>query len=58
MQDSDNGEVKYVGTGWLQEKRPLVIATPYNIPFLLDVMGKGEVKNFVPVTSEFPPYVD
>lgn len=42
MQNADNGEAKYVGIGQLQDKRPLVIATPYNIPFLLDVTGKGE----------------
>ncbi|XP_064644436.1 putative gamma-glutamylcyclotransferase CG2811 isoform X2 [Lineus longissimus] len=42
IQNKDNGEAKYIGIGQLQDRRPLVTATPYNIPFLLDVPGEGE----------------
>lgn len=36
-----NGVAKYVGGGTSLIKLPLVVATKYNIPFLLNVPGSG-----------------
>ena len=36
------GKSIIVGTGYTQNKFPLVIATKYNIPHLLDAVGKGD----------------
>ncbi|XP_054257624.1 putative gamma-glutamylcyclotransferase CG2811, partial [Macrosteles quadrilineatus] len=37
----ENGTAKFVGEGRTAVKYPLVIASRYNIPFLLDVPGTG-----------------
>ena len=39
---SSSGKSELVGTGYTENKFPLVIATKYNIPHLLDAVGKGE----------------
>lgn len=39
--DLSNGHAQLVGLGETIEKYPLTIATRYNIPFLLNVPGKG-----------------
>uniref|UniRef100_A0A0A9VXG6 Gamma-glutamylcyclotransferase family protein n=1 Tax=Lygus hesperus TaxID=30085 RepID=A0A0A9VXG6_LYGHE len=41
LEDSEKGDHKYVGEGLTKSKYPLVVATRYNIPFLLDSPGKG-----------------
>ncbi len=37
------GTTKFVGQAKLNERYPMVIASKYNIPFLLDKPGSGEV---------------
>ena len=37
-----NGLAKFIKTGKTVDKYPLIIATRFNIPFLLDVPGSGE----------------
>ncbi|KAK7794289.1 hypothetical protein R5R35_014573 [Gryllus longicercus] len=41
MEDKAFGYSQYICNGVTVEKYPLVIATRYNIPFLLDVPGEG-----------------
>lgn len=43
MQDVKNGVAKFVSSAVTTEKFPLVVATRYNIPFLLNKPGTGEV---------------
>ncbi|XP_067931018.1 putative gamma-glutamylcyclotransferase CG2811 [Watersipora subatra] len=38
---SENPSVKYLGKGKTQEKRPLVIASTLNVPFMLNKLGAG-----------------
>lgn len=38
------GNAKFVGSGKTAHKFPLVIATRYNIPFMLPCAGNGQVK--------------
>ena len=40
---STSGKSILIGTGHTQNKFPLVIATKYNIPYLLDATGNGNV---------------
>ncbi|XP_042892878.1 putative gamma-glutamylcyclotransferase CG2811 [Penaeus japonicus] len=42
LTDKENGESKLIGKATTQERYPLVIASKYNIPFLLAAPGKGE----------------
>ncbi|TSQ01570.1 Gamma-glutamylaminecyclotransferase B [Bagarius yarrelli] len=42
MFDTTNGQAKFLGHARTVEKYPLVIAGRYNIPFLLNVPGKGQ----------------
>eukprot|EP00058_Branchiostoma_floridae_P006612 XP_002592100.1 hypothetical protein BRAFLDRAFT_84969 [Branchiostoma floridae] len=37
-----NGMAKFVGKGRTVDRLPLVVASKYNIPFLLDLRGQGE----------------
>lgn len=39
----ENGRSMIVGKGSTVKKYPLVVASRYNIPFLLDAAGKGHV---------------
>ena len=39
--ESKSGQSIFVGTGCTEKKFPLVVATAYNIPHLLDVPGSG-----------------
>lgn len=41
---TENGSAKFVGTGVTQNVYPLVIASRYNIPFLIDQQGTGKVR--------------
>ena len=41
--DNSKGFANFVGPGITVEMFPLIIATKYNIPFLLDAPGKGHV---------------
>ena len=41
-------EAKLVGVGKTAQRYPLVIATDYNIPALLDAPGIGLITNFNP----------
>ena len=41
--NEENGTAVFVGTGKTKEIYPLVIASSYNIPFLLDKPGTGHV---------------
>ncbi|CAH1772779.1 unnamed protein product [Owenia fusiformis] len=40
--DAENGSCIFIGTGRTVDKWPLVIASKYNIPFLLDNKGHGK----------------
>ncbi|KAK4295661.1 hypothetical protein Pmani_031803 [Petrolisthes manimaculis] len=42
LTDKENGEARFVGIGTTRERYPLVIASRYNIPYLLAAPGKGE----------------
>ena len=39
----EKGVAHFLGEGRTVEKYPLVIATEYNVPFLLDAAGHGKV---------------
>lgn len=41
LTDATNGRARFIAQGRTTERYPLIIATRYNIPFLLDVPGKG-----------------
>ncbi|KAL0204333.1 hypothetical protein M9458_002351 [Cirrhinus mrigala] len=42
IEDTDNGQAKFIAHARSVEKYPLVIDTEYNIPFLLNVPGTGQ----------------
>lgn len=42
MLDATNGRVEFLGHARTVDKYPLVIAGEYNIPFLLNLPGKGQ----------------
>ncbi|XP_073699242.1 gamma-glutamylaminecyclotransferase B-like [Garra rufa] len=42
MEDADKGQAEFLAHARTVEQYPLVIATKYNIPFLLNVPGKGQ----------------
>ena len=44
--DNSHGNAQYKGVGKTLNTIPLVIASKYNIPFLLDAPGKGKVFKF------------
>ena len=44
LQDTANGVAKFLGEARLSEKYPLVVASKYSIPMLLDKPGTGEVR--------------
>jgi len=37
------GNHQFFGTGYTENKYPLIIATSANLPFMLDAPGKGQV---------------
>ena len=41
--DPSNGVAKWLGVARLVKKYPLVVASCYNVPFLLDKEGEGKV---------------
>lgn len=43
LTNKNNGSAKLIGQATTTEKYPLVIASKYNIPFLLDKPGVGKV---------------
>ena len=43
LTDSTNGIAKWLGAAKLVNKYPLVVASQYNVPFLLDKEGEGKV---------------
>jgi gamma-glutamylaminecyclotransferase len=43
MQDLKNGNAKFISKAKTSEKFPLVVATRYSIPFLLNKPGFGEI---------------
>lgn len=43
ISNKDNGHAKFMGLGKTLLKYPLVIATKYNIPFMLGKPGVGHV---------------
>ena len=43
LKDSNNGSAKFLSNGKTSHKYPLVVSTPFNIPFLLNKQGFGEV---------------
>ncbi|XP_043965661.1 gamma-glutamylaminecyclotransferase C-like [Gambusia affinis] len=45
MTDSNNGKAEFLSTAVTVQKYPLVIATNYNIPFLLNLPGQGKRVN-------------
>ena len=44
MQENNGQTAKLTGNGITKRSFPLVIATRYNVPFLLDAPGTGQVK--------------
>lgn len=46
IKDAANGYAKFLGLGKTIVSYPLVIATRYNIPFLLKKANTGNVSNF------------
>jgi hypothetical protein len=44
MTDTSKGFSRLLGVGRTVKKYPLVIATKYNIPFILDCPGRGHVR--------------
>ncbi|XP_066300695.1 gamma-glutamylaminecyclotransferase-like isoform X1 [Branchiostoma lanceolatum] len=42
MVDAANGVARFVGKARTVDRWPLVVASKYNIPFLLDLRGQGE----------------
>jgi len=44
MTDTSKGFSRFLGVGRTVKKYPLVIATKYNIPFILDCPGHGHVR--------------
>lgn len=45
MEDIENGSAKYLGRGKTLECYPLIIASRYNVPFLLSACGIGHQIN-------------
>ena len=43
IEDNAIGFAKYIGEGFTVHKWPLVVSTPYFIPFILDLKGQGKV---------------
>lgn len=43
MKDANNGIAKFHSKGESAQKYPLVVTTPFNIPFLLNKPNFGEV---------------
>ena len=43
LTDSSKGLAKWLGAAKLVKKYPLVVASQFNIPFLLDKEGEGKV---------------
>ena len=43
MRDKESGQATLIGRGITDEKWPLVIASRYNVPYLLNVPGSGHV---------------
>ena len=44
LKDADNGLSVFVGKARLAKRYPLVVASSYNIPFLLPAEGLGQVR--------------
>ena len=44
FQDTSNGEAEFISSGTTESLFPLVIATPWNNPFLLKKAGVGKVR--------------
>lgn len=45
---ASEGKWEFVGVAKTVQLYPLVIASPYNVPFLLDCPGTGKVFNMLP----------
>ena len=45
LTDSSKGVAKWLGAARLEKKYPLVVASQFNVPFLLDKEGEGKVGN-------------
>ena len=43
----NENKIEYIGDGKLLEKRPLVVASRCNYPYILDITGVGEVFFFL-----------
>nr|XP_002737109.1 PREDICTED: putative gamma-glutamylcyclotransferase CG2811-like [Saccoglossus kowalevskii] len=43
MSNPENGKSQYIGEARSVDRWPLVIATPFNIPFVLDKKGHGHI---------------
>ena len=42
----ENGKAKFIAKGYTEVAYPLIIATRWNLPFLLFAPGKGTVSKF------------
>jgi gamma-glutamylaminecyclotransferase len=47
MTDVKSGPASFIGRGITSEKWPLVIASRYNVPYLLNVPGTGHVRHTI-----------
>ena len=45
FQDESNGRAAFLGEAKLCDRYPLVVATKYNIPMILDTPGTGKVRH-------------
>ena len=45
LTDLSKGVAKWLGAAKLEKKYPLVVASQFNVPFLLDKEGEGKVRS-------------
>ena len=45
LTDPSKGASKWLGAAKLEKRYPLVVASQFNVPFLLDQEGEGKVRN-------------
>ncbi len=53
LMDPRNGTARFLGNGHTSDKLPLVVATKYQMPFLLNRVGLGQVSGSMICSQEF-----
>ena len=48
FQDESNGRAAFLSGAKLCDRYPLVVATKYNVPMILDAPGTGKVRHVIP----------